>query len=253
MSARNVSCLMAAALAVLANGAMVSAAPVVVPTLPSDSVWRYSTVPATLGKAKLENLTGDQDSSFAGDWYGNSGFTAVYQLPTLGAGETFSSVAVNFKLRGNNPVSNATLYFGGVYDSLGVNNSILNGAAPMALQTDFMTPADGAKVPGPGWDYIVKNSSAAGNAALLAALNGATATALDGSAAVGPDRYLYVMLGYDPVAPAGSNQRYQVLSIETGAGNASKLTYETAAVPEPASLGLIGLGAIALLGRKRNR
>ena len=268
---RRRTCLATAVLAVLVGGAMAPAVDVVAS---QDAKVFVEPIAGMPNRLMLGDTLKDQDENFAGNLgTGSVGYYAAFKLPTLAAGETFSSASIKITLHGQNlyqlpqtyPLpQNASLKFMGIFDALSGDWKEMNGPAQTLLQNDFSTPAagrkDGGTGVGPGgWDYVTQNSSLAGNAALVAAMNSATPTKLDGTAPVSADRYLYVMLAWEPydVLLNNSSVRYQIASLASSAGGGAgpefdpTFTYETVGVPEPSMLALAGIGSLGLLRRRR--
>jgi hypothetical protein len=200
-----------------------------------------------------------------------------FQLPTLAAGQTFTSASFTVYFAANNGFggalgvypdgvnanfdadlyglrerSSSTVLTSDYYQGSGSGTPTFDTAAgTLLLQHDFMTPSLTTPT-----DVSAQMTSTAGGASLAAYLNAEYALGGAGS-------YVFLRLSadsnaaYDPAIPAGNNgynYAYNYFTFDQGTVNGQSvvpaITYSTA-VPEPATAGLAMVASGVFLARRR--
>ena len=176
-----------------------------------------------------------------------------FQLPTLGAGQTFSTATFRTQLFGRTDGTSATVDFGnvdlfgitGVRAAPAVVGSDANAAATLIMD-NYVTPDSPVRTDATTGPFIF--TDAGGDAALTSFLNDAYA----GGANAG--QYVFFRAQYDGIiGPGTGNTSYTLLTRDTGnVEEGPRIIYDVTGVPEPAALGLLAAGGL-LLGARRRR
>ena len=193
---------------------------------------------------------------------GGSNFRVVilmFQLPVLAPGDTVTNAVLNTRFGDTSgpgfnpstpPLFNVDLYATRVAAGLGINNGLDwgFGASPPALpaltgtliQNDLVTPSTVL-----GGNELI-STDATGNANLLSYIN---SNYVAGS-------YVYLRLNPDVAqtnaAIGGDDAAYRVYSANWTSGGSRVAQLElTTVIPEPATLGLVGLAATLGMARRR--
>ena len=188
----------------------------------------------------------------------DSGFRAVvmpFLLPDLGAAGRFEtanltvspyrkngSLNFNVDLYGLNTVTDTiapttTMYYSG--PNVPNNPAYPQNTSNSLIQASFMNPAL------PAFNNAILNTSDAGDAALVTWLN----EVYDGGANAG--KYVYLRMNPDEITGLVGTYRFLTSNNPAGSAPALGITY-SALIPEPASLGLVGIGSLLVFSRRRH-
>ena len=170
----------------------------------------------------------------------------VFELPNLAADTKFST-------------ANLTFRYARTTDSQSVNGDLYGLAtrdAPTVLTTDFSATAtlleDNIIVGDLGFNSArtanTSDGPGGGDEALTAYLN-AQLAATAAQRALGDTFYVFLRLSPDGTTFTNF-RRYYVTSADATT-NQPTITYETALIPEPGSLALMGVGVCVMLARRR--
>ena len=181
---------------------------------------------------------------------GGSNFRVVilmFQLPVLAPGETVTNAVLNtrFGSKSNTPLFNIDVYATRVAAGSPSMNNGLDwgfGASPggTLIQNDLVTPSTVL-----GGDTLISTNST-GNANLLSYVNSNYVAG----------RYVYLRFNPDVAqtnaAIGGDDAAYRVYSANWTSGGSRVAQLElTTVIPEPATLGLVGLAATLGMARRR--
>ena len=112
------------------------------------------------------------------------------------------------------------------------------------MQANYLTPASPLRTDPNTGPFI--DTTVSGDAGLVSFLN----TAYDGGANAG--EYVFLRVSYDQDPVVAGNNSYTLLTDEAGGANEKPLfSYTAGVVPEPCSFGLMAVGAVGLLARRR--
>lgn len=173
-----------------------------------------------------------------------------FLLPTLPVGEVLSTVSLNvvFRSRGGTPNFNVDLYAVGVNAS---NNIAQGGGAFWGVGATPTTPVGSALVQ----NDFVTSTTTTGTLTTNAGASTNLVTYLNANYVAGS--YLFLRLNFD-VAAGTETGSYVFGANDFGGGTNTTagsipavLTLTT--VPEPSSLGLLGLGGLLMLRRSRRQ
>ncbi len=200
------------------------------------------------GHAWVGQTTARIGRDVGGGSLGNN-YLAVFALPTLASGESISSADFQFNLKTTATNFNGEDPFNiDVYGVRGSNSSAVIDVADFfvgaddtgttKIEDDILTLGAGPSTGSAPGVYTTSSGVALG--AWLSTLYGGDET---------PDvAYAFIRLSPDALASSTSGSHF--FTIYSNITDAPTLTITTAAVPEPASMALIGVGSLVMLRRK---
>lgn len=213
-------------LAALASGVATCASPAI--TIIADAADAQARSTSTTGQATVSTF-------FAGTYY-NAGPGLVpvfpFQLPTLAAGESFDTATLTLELTslfGSTPTFNGDIVG---LDRIASAPTVLGvdwGGAGTILEDNFYTPSSTASI-GTTIDFASWMN-----------------TQYDGGANAGE----YVFIRVDAEGSTSGRSAYVVASADNATAQVPTIDYTVAAIPEPTSASLLGLGCLALALRRR--
>jgi len=238
MFAKSALCLAALAALSAVSGQSASAAVITISAPTADGIIQNAG----------DQATGEGDMRVG--LLGGSNFRVVilmFQLPVLAPGETVTNAVLNTRFgdKSNTPLFNIDVYATRVAaGSPNIDNGLDwgFGASPggTLIQNDLVTPSTDLS----GGNTLI-STDATGNANLLSYVN---TNYVAGS-------YVYLRLNpdvaQDSVAIGGSDSGYRVFAADIFSGSRAAQLELTTVIPEPATLGLVGLAATLGMARRR--
>ena len=236
MNKKLITLSLVATLLVACDGSL-HAAPITITSSTADGVVSSTDAINTTGTLARVGKDGKTNS-----------YIAVFQLPTLDAGTAFTATSYKiFAQRYSSYAYNADLYGLGYRTSpvlLATDKFAGPGPDPSAtlIQDDFLDTTMSTS-------YVNRSTDAGGSTNLDAYLNAMyAASATDRG--LGQTIYVFLRLSPDNSYSGGTYSYYQVYTADNSSHHPA-LTYDTALIPEPATMALLATGAAALLRRRR--